>query len=153
MTSQGMSRKRPAPGANPAPYQQPIQQQPMYNTNAGQQLSDDQFLQWGQSQAQNAYQDASLYGVNNSKYNANAIQPSNQLTRRPPMNQVVQRPRHEPASVQSWVEEPQSAVDGAWADDIQDLEQKAQVAKKDAQAKRKQIPPFVQKLNRYVTHS
>lgn len=33
-------------------------------------------------------------------------------------------------------------------DDDADLEQKAQAAKKDAQAKRKQIPPFVQKLSR-----
>lgn len=31
-----------------------------------------------------------------------------------------------------------------------DLEQRAQIAKKDAQAKRKQIPPFVQKLRRYA---
>lgn len=30
-----------------------------------------------------------------------------------------------------------------------ELEQRALLAKKDAQAKRKQIPPFVQKLSRY----
>jgi heat shock transcription factor len=33
-------------------------------------------------------------------------------------------------------------------DDDEELEQKALLAKKDAQAKRKQIPPFVQKLSR-----
>lgn len=33
-------------------------------------------------------------------------------------------------------------------DDDEELEQKAALAKKDAQAKRKQIPPFVQKLSR-----
>lgn len=33
-------------------------------------------------------------------------------------------------------------------DDEDELEQKVAIAKKDAQAKRKQIPPFVQKLNR-----
>jgi heat shock transcription factor, other eukaryote len=122
----------------------------MYNSNMGAGLSDDQFLQWGQDpQVQNAYQDASNYAMNSNSYVANAQQPSNQLTRRPPMSQVVTRPRFENPTVQPWIEEPNSALDGAWADDIQDLEQKAQVAKKDAQAKRKQIPPFVQKLNRY----
>jgi heat shock transcription factor len=33
-------------------------------------------------------------------------------------------------------------------DDEEELEQKAAMAKKDAQTKRKQIPPFVQKLSR-----
>jgi len=33
-------------------------------------------------------------------------------------------------------------------DNIELLEEKATVAKRDAQAKRKQIPPFVQKLSR-----
>jgi heat shock transcription factor len=33
-------------------------------------------------------------------------------------------------------------------DDDEELEQKAAIAKKDAQSKRKQIPPFVQKLSR-----
>lgn len=41
---------------------------------------------------------------------------------------------------------------GAWenTDDDEELERKAAVAKKDASAKRKTIPPFVQKLSRYV---
>ena len=140
-----MSRKRPAPGANPQPA--------MYNPNIGQPLSDDQFLQWGQSaQVPNpqGYQDASAYGTNAGNFASNSQQTSNQLTRRPPMSQVVTRPRYESASVQPWVEEPNSATEGAWADDINELEAKAQVAKKDAQAKRKQIPPFVQKLNSFL---
>jgi heat shock transcription factor, other eukaryote len=149
MASQGMSRKRPAPGANPTPYPQQVQQPAMFNTNAVPQLSDDQFLQWGQSaQEPSAYQDASVYGTNSNNYNANNQSPSNQLTRRPPMSQVVTRPRFDGPSTQPWAEEPNSATVSAWADDIQELERKAQVAKKDAQAKRKQIPPFVQKLNR-----
>ena len=140
-----MSRKRPAPGADTQPA--------MYSQNIGQPLSDDQFLQWGQSaQVPNpqGYQDASVYGANPSNFAANNNQPSNQLTRRPPMSQVVTRPRYESASVQPWVEEPNSATESAWADDINDLELKAQAAKKDAQAKRKQIPPFVQKLNSFL---
>lgn len=41
---------------------------------------------------------------------------------------------------------------GAWenTDDDEELERKAAIAKKDASAKRKTIPPFVQKLSRYV---
>lgn len=40
----------------------------------------------------------------------------------------------------------------AWenTDDDEELERKAAIAKKDASAKRKTIPPFVQKLSRYV---
>ena len=36
-------------------------------------------------------------------------------------------------------------------DDIEQLERRAVIAKREVQAKRKQIPPFVQKLSRYVT--
>ncbi len=39
------------------------------------------------------------------------------------------------------------ATDG-WINADEDLEQKALIAKRDAQAKRKPIPPFVQKLSR-----
>lgn len=41
---------------------------------------------------------------------------------------------------------------GTWenTDDDEELERKAAIAKKDASAKRKTIPPFVQKLSRYV---
>jgi hypothetical protein len=35
-------------------------------------------------------------------------------------------------------------------DNVERLEEMAQRAKRDAQAKRKQIPPFVQKLSRYA---
>jgi len=40
-----------------------------------------------------------------------------------------------------------------WSDDIDELVAKAQVAKKEAQSKRKQIPPFVMKLHRSVSTS
>jgi len=36
-------------------------------------------------------------------------------------------------------------------DNIELLEERAAIAKRDSQSKRKQIPPFVQKLSRYVT--
>ena len=39
------------------------------------------------------------------------------------------------------------------SDSIERLEEKAAIAKRDAQSKRKQIPPFVQKLSRYALPS
>ena len=144
--SQGLSRKRAAPGAAPAGYQQVQQPANPYHPPSMNQLSDDQFLQFSQStQAPNAYQEANSYAMGNNNYPPTNQQPSNQLSRRP-MNQVVARPRYESPTTQAWPDNQNG--DSVWADDIQELEQKAQVAKRDAQAKRKQIPPFVQKLNR-----
>jgi heat shock transcription factor len=44
--------------------------------------------------------------------------------------------------------DPQSASGMVEEDNIELLEERAAVAKRDAQSKRKQIPPFVQKLSR-----
>lgn len=67
------------------------------------------------------------------------------------MNQMVARPRYDSQPNHQWGDGTNGGPgsgEGAWGDDIQELEAKAQIAKKDATAKRKQIPPFVQKLNR-----
>lgn len=69
---------------------------------------------------------------------------SGQLVRRNPNQQLAPAPRRGqwdgfPSPTQQWEN---------MADDDEELEQKAAIAKKDAQAKRKQIPPFVQKLSR-----
>jgi heat shock transcription factor len=69
-----------------------------------------------------------------------------QLVRRNPNQQLAPAPRRGQwdgynSPTQQWE---------TIADDDEELEQKAAIAKKDAQAKRKQIPPFVQKLSRYV---
>lgn len=148
----GYSRKRPAPGANPVGYaQQNPQQQPsgyMNAPNLGQDLSDDQFLQWGNGAAAQAYGSAGTYPSNTDAYSSNA---SNQLARRPASQAIARAPKYENAGSQ-WPDQngAQSAPDDAWSDDIQDLEAKAQVAKKENQSKRKQIPPFVQKLSNFL---
>lgn len=155
MASQGFSRKRPAPGADPVSY--PAQMQnpaPAFNDGLGQQLSNDQFLQWGQSgQPGPSYNDNS-FAMNASAYPQgnpqNIPQPSNQLARRP-MGQLAARAPRMHDDGNTWVDTSDGGVhttDPGWGDDIAELEAKAQVAKKEAQAKRKQIPPFVQKLNR-----
>ncbi|OQV00685.1 hypothetical protein CLAIMM_06150 [Cladophialophora immunda] len=159
MASQGFSRKRPAPGADPVSY--PAQMQnpaPAFNDGLGPQLSNDQFLQWGQSGqpvAGPSYNDTS-FGMNASAYPANnpqpVPQPSNQLTRRP-VAQLASRVPQPNEDGNNWMEHPNGGAhptNPEWEDDIAELEARAQVAKREAQAKRKQIPPFVQKLNSFL---
>jgi hypothetical protein len=152
MSAQGISRKRPAPGSVPI-GQQPLQPLPQYPT-ASPQLSDDQFLRWGQNPQANgaasSYPDPSDF--NNPTYSSNQTNsmPSNQLTRRP-TNQLANRGKPYSDSGGTWVDPnqgPTDPVDGSWTEKDEDLEQKAQLAKRDAMSKRKQIPPFVQKLAR-----
>ncbi|RMZ83909.1 hypothetical protein DV737_g1462, partial [Chaetothyriales sp. CBS 132003] len=156
--SSGLSRKRRAPGAAPVGFQQVQQPNNMYGQNINQ-LSDDQFLQWSQpaqSTSTNPYQEASAFPAGSDadiKYTVNAQNSSAQLSHRS-VSQVVARPRCDgAATTQAWPDAAngvQSQAEGAWADDIQELERKAQIAQRDAQAKRKQIPPFVQKLNSFL---
>lgn len=162
MSSQGMTRKRPAPGTTPPTHHQIGGMVPNYApANPGSQLSNDQFLQWGQNTSSNSintssYADPSTY--NPAGYAASqemagpgSASASNQLTRRQHQNQLVTRNRgydQAPAtSDQNATVGPGDA--GVWGESLEELYQRAMVAKQDAQAKRKQIPPFVQKLSRY----
>jgi heat shock transcription factor len=83
--------------------------------------------------------------------------PSNSLARRQMNRALVPtnlRASYEPSSDWSGFGEdnllvPQNATEGgAGQDNVEVLEEMAQKAKREAQAKRKQIPPFVQKLSR-----
>lgn len=152
------SRKRPAPGTSPLLQQQ---QQHLTNINAGTlQMPADPNIQWNQpdlTSASNSYADPSIaFGSN--MYNGSVQQdtPSNtastQIARRAGNHHVVPRRAYNNGADESWslVSEdtvPQSQ-DSAWLNTADDLEQKAQIARRDTQAKRKQIPPFVQKLSR-----
>ena len=148
MASQSIPRKRPAPGTSPAPNYQP--QQNTYS-NVSNTLSNDQFLQWGQGaqdSASNAYGPSS-YNVPQQTFATNQQTTSNQIARRPPMQQVVNRPANDwtpPNPINPFAQD----HDAAWNDDIADLEAKAQIAKKDALNRRKAIPPFVQKLSSFL---
>jgi heat shock transcription factor len=153
MAAQGLSRKRPAPGISPPSYQQQMQSAASnYNAVPIPQLSDEQFLQLGyNAQQPGPFSDAPTYNDTANNFAGNSVQPSNQLTRRP-MNQLANRNRpYNDANGLQWVDAANTngqQLDSAWNDDIEALEQKAQTAKKIAQEKRKQIPPFVQKLSR-----
>ncbi|KAL4747349.1 hypothetical protein BDW72DRAFT_183004 [Aspergillus terricola var. indicus] len=162
MSSQGITRKRPAPGTSPAIHPQ-LGQLPNYPPTSGSPLSNDQFLQWGQNPSPNTVAPASFPDTNT--YNTGALPASahdisgvptanNQVARRTPSNQIVNRsrsyeqapaPLSDPSNVPS---EP-----GGWSESLEELYKRALAAKREAQAKRKQIPPFVQKLSSFLDES
>lgn len=148
---QNMSRKRPAPGTSPVNYPQQIQQ--MQNGYAGDfqpTLTDDQFLDWGQhAQTHNEAQtnsylpSANVYGTQSLSQVPSSLAPGT-------MSQAVVR---QPFQQNQWAVDANTAPAQqepatTWSDDINELLEKAQVAKREAQSKRKQIPPFVLKLHR-----
>lgn len=123
----------------------------------------DQYMSWNDPTMgtdMSAFTDPTLfdnYGTNTMNSGHNRVisldglndtpdMSSGQLVRRNPNQQLATAPRRGqwdgyPSPTQQWEN---------MVDDDEELEQKAAIAKKDAQAKRKQIPPFVQKLSRYV---
>lgn len=147
---QAGSRKRPAPGTSPLP--QPTQ--PLADPNANSQISSNQYLPWNSSNeppASPSYPDpATAYSSQ-----AASQQPSStsQLTRREPTLSAADSTPNHNGSADMW-SYPGSGVqqtgETAWRNSSDDLDQKALAAQRAAQGKRKQIPPFVQKLSRSV---
>lgn len=123
-------------------------------------MSNDQFLQWGQNTSSNTVPAPSFPDTNS--YNTAAGLPlsthdipgssaaSNQVARRQPANQMVNRGRSYEQPSASLPEQGNGPESGGWSESLDELYQRAMVAKREAQAKRKQIPPFVQKLSRYA---
>ena len=159
-----MSRKRPAPGTSPADYPQ-LGALTNYapNPTPDPQLLNDHFLEWGQNPSTNnminkpsTYPDAANYNAATFASNqelcaspAATAATSGQLARRQTPNQLVSRNRG--------CERPPTTTDNngghsgetGWEESLEELYRRASIAKRDAQAKRKQIPPFVQKLRKY----
>ena len=150
-----MSRKRPAPGASPIGYPPAPQNMQSAYQAPGPPLTDDQFFNWGaSSQDPSSYANPQLYNTSQNQHPSQPVaqsNQSNQLTRRPPMNQMVPRPQQNNqwgAEREAITPAQQQEPPTTWSDDINELVAKAQVAKREAQSKRKQIPPFVLKLHR-----
>ncbi|KAL8865887.1 MAG: hypothetical protein Q9174_006635, partial [Haloplaca sp. 1 TL-2023] len=85
---------------------------------------------------------------------------SNQMTRRPPENNLAERPTYQNANADTWLSGNGNGHGNHQLSEVaranptgDDLDQRALVAQKDAQAKRKQIPPFVQKLSSFLDES
>ncbi|KAF2012539.1 hypothetical protein BU24DRAFT_464922 [Aaosphaeria arxii CBS 175.79] len=161
------SRKRRAPGASPQ------LSQPQNNSMFTQQDADQFMNNWVDPSAgadiTPAFGDPSLYdfsgmgtssgpsshnrivsldGLDNSTATDSAF--TGQLVRRNPNQQIAARGRtpwdnFNNANPGQW--------EGAEEEDDDELEQKALLARKDAQTKRKQIPPFVQKLSSFLDNN
>jgi heat shock transcription factor len=128
-----------------------------------QQATNEQYMRWNQGAADNAVFPDMNFGM--AQYGANGVSnapfqqavpaQSTQLARRPVNQQLVPTAsRTQFDNPNEWglgdeLFDPNAQMGGhAENDSIERLEERAQVAKREAQAKRKQIPPFVQKLNR-----
>lgn len=137
-------------------------QLPMNYNPAATQSPSDQFLTWNQDNSMNGitnYPDPSGNFNPNLYSNLVAAQmapnTSNQLTRRPLGQQVVSVGTYNGGGNEQWngmVEEfPPPVREESWNNnDDEALAKRALIAKREAQAKRKSIPPFVQKLSRYL---
>ena len=163
------TRKRGPPGANRS-VQQPQQG---FSGLPYQQTSDmsnqfgDQYLDWTQADGgvnnlDAQYTDQSVY--DNSLYNTGLngnmglgstqslgpeVSPnSTQLVRRNQNQQLATRNRTPWPDSGSGLQPPPTSWDQLDDEDERDLEQRALTAKRESQAMRKQIPPFVQKLSR-----
>lgn len=152
-------RKRAAPGASPiVPIQQQMQQ-PYATGNGG----GDQMMRWSAGTEGTGFVD----GTSNSfglvpaqpQYPQGVATPSNSLARRQMNRALVPTnsrgnfdPPADPWSSFAGDDNallPQNSTEAPREEDnIEILEEMAQKAKREAQAKRKQIPPFVQKLSR-----
>ena len=127
-------------------------------------IPNPEYVRYNQNPENPVYQDSSVYNMN--AYGGNGVPQgqyeiqspgqlqSTQLARRPISRQLVPTGQRYDPPQDNWAQfgdesmhDPQQA-NGVEEDNIEMLEEKAAVAKRDAQSKRKQIPPFVQKLSR-----
>jgi heat shock transcription factor, other eukaryote len=153
-------RKRPAPGAAPAV---PLSQmQPSFPY-----IPDDQMLRWNGGADATGFVDGTAHGTGSygivsapGQFEQPVPTTSNTLARRQMNRALVPAGRagfDSTADPWSYAGDesalmPQPANGGGLPeqDNVELLEEQAQKAKREAQAKRKQIPPFVQKLSRFV---
>ncbi|KAL5685038.1 hypothetical protein EMGR_004688 [Emarellia grisea] len=120
-----------------------------------------QFLHWGQNQAVNTvyslpFPDAPPYSpaafAVNQDVPATTAAASTQIVRQT-SGQVVSRGRGYELTPTGFSDHGSFAGEGSWAEGLGELYQRALVAKREAQVKRKQIPPFVQKLSSFLNES
>ena len=152
------NRKRAAPGASATVQHQ--QRSGVEHNAVMPTATQEQYMPWPQQPLSSTainYPDPSS-NYNSNLYNANTqlqtapASGSNQLARRPLAQQLVSRGNYNNSGNETWPlvadESMQPTNEDAWMNNLDDLEQRAMMAKRETQAKRKQIPPFVQKLSR-----
>ncbi|KAK3986241.1 putative heat shock factor protein [Cladorrhinum sp. PSN332] len=155
MSSPNNPRKRPAPGA---PSMVPIPVQQSYSP-----VQPDRIFGWNGTMDGNNFVDAAAPPVNQfatlmqtgAPYSASVPASSNALARRQNSRALVPTGGRLPFEqvADTWdagfLQSP-SGTPVDEHDNIERLEEAAQRAKREAQAKRKQIPPFVQKLSSFL---
>ncbi|ORY09914.1 hypothetical protein BCR34DRAFT_625519 [Clohesyomyces aquaticus] len=173
------SRKRRAPGASPAVQQQPgALQNNLFAPDTSNITADQYMNNWNgasnSADISSAFTDPTLYegmnfggqgtgqqgsrivpldGLNDGSAgiaSCNQDTYSGQLVRRNPNQQLAARGRTPWDAFNSSTNPNQQPGWENAEEDDDELEQKALLARKDAQAKRKQIPPFVQKLSSFL---
>lgn len=141
------------------------QQHKIRDSTSSPMRSKDQQMGWqptSQTSGANNYVDPNTYA---SQYSNNGLSrmaeqsqtqyppTANQIALRAPDQHLIPAQNYTSASSGAWpVAEDATQAPSAdgWPMQYDDLDQRAIIAKRDAQAKRKQIPPFIQKLSRYV---
>ncbi|KAH7370888.1 hypothetical protein BKA65DRAFT_472062 [Rhexocercosporidium sp. MPI-PUGE-AT-0058] len=162
-------RKRAAPGSSPGVQSNQMPQ----SYTAPSQVSNADFLNWNQQPDNTHYADQSGYHMNNyagagmsqAPFDQSVPAASTQLARRPNNNNRQLVPTAQRMAFDNQIDpwgqfgdesilDPQNG-NGVMEenDNIELLEERAAVAKRDAQSKRKQIPPFVQKLSSFLDES
>ncbi|EMC97345.1 hypothetical protein BAUCODRAFT_33067 [Baudoinia panamericana UAMH 10762] len=173
MQQSPVSRKRPAPGTSPMPPQQQQQQQhqsqpsqaPAPSYPVAPSTTDYGNFDFSQPYAADgAFSDANLSTqVNDASYYQNSVQPNtytpNGLNGQATSTDLVRRARNQPVVAHTGGGVPPGQWDGGGfgsapgpgeEEDEEELKAKVAMAKRDAQGKRKQIPPFVQKLSSFL---
>ncbi|PNY28937.1 Heat shock factor protein [Tolypocladium capitatum] len=158
------SRKRAAPGASPmVPYQQRVQQPYMADNGVG-----DSMMRWNGGGDGSDFGDSSgLAGnqfglVSSQPQHTQSVPTRSNFLARLPMNQALvptnSRTNYD-SSVEPWTGFgdddnallQQNAGEGlVEQDNVEALEEMAAKAKRESRSKRKQIPPFVQKLSSFL---
>lgn len=148
------SKKRPAPGTT-SPQQRPAPntgRQDSSNPSDISQMSNDQFLAWGSPTNTLPYTDSNnAFGNENDMTRQrqpipSTAQPSNQLVRRNQDPYLIDKPLDQSL----WQKQAPETSSAPWVHekDDRDLKKRALRAREEAIAKKKQIPPFIQKLSR-----
>lgn len=154
-------RKRPAPGTTSQVQQAMPPQQPTYDfsqlTSDGYNdnsfnFNTDNFLAGDQTYGDSSLNDNNAFAeaMNGAQYpntmyagSMQAPSTSTDLVRRTPNQQLTRAAQQE-----QWSGYGAQPTQNDEDEDEQELEQRIAMAKRDTQGKRKQIPPFVQKLSR-----
>jgi hypothetical protein len=139
-----VSRKRAAPGAEPQPQSLPIG-----GVNQAF-ISNDQWNQVPKNSNSTDYMDR-VNSPNSSMYNNMAMNAPNQLARRPASQQMINRGGYGGIGSDAWpaaTQDLQPNQEEVWANENDDMTQKALQAQRVAAQQRRSIPPFVQKLNK-----